>query len=57
MGQNDRFQAVAEEDGCVYIYDLTAKKWQKVCDDIGAKSVPKSVWDKLKMTQETSIKR
>jgi hypothetical protein len=50
MGQNDSFQIRAEEDGCLYIFSLALGKWQKVCDNVLLKDVPKSVWDGLRLS-------
>jgi hypothetical protein len=42
MGDN-HIQFLAEEDGCVYVYEPTVGKWRKVCDVPELSQLPLSV--------------
>jgi hypothetical protein len=42
MGQSEVIQIKADEDGCVYLYNVATDAWQKLCD-IEAGELPESV--------------
>jgi hypothetical protein len=50
---NEVIQVRADEDGCVYICDLTTKTWKKVCDIVKIDDLPASVRQKLCIVQES----
>ena len=57
MGQIDSLQIKAEEDNCLYVLNLSTRKWHKVCEDLPLKDIPKSVWDKVEVMRVIARKR
>ena len=45
-------QIKADEDGCVYVCNLAAGKWQKVCDIVTPRDLPESVRKKLRIAEQ-----
>jgi hypothetical protein len=44
---NEVIQIKANEDDCVYIYNVELKKWSKLCDIKSSADLPASVKQKL----------
>jgi hypothetical protein len=50
---NESIQIKAREDDCIYIYNATSDKWQKLCD---VDAPPKSVQETIVKMQRSSVK-
>jgi hypothetical protein len=55
MSKNETIQIKAEEDGCIYIYDVAARTWQKLCFTRVAADIPESVKMKIREMQSTTL--
>jgi len=48
-------QIKADEDGCIYIYNVDTLKWQKLCDIKSIKELPNSVKTKVLEMQRSTV--
>ena len=55
MGKNETIQIKADEDDCIYLFDVDTKKWQKLCDVKAPKELPDSVKLKIAEMQRATI--
>ena len=55
MEQNEVIQIKANEDGCIYLYNVATESWQKVCDIKTANEIPDSVKSKIQKMQRTTV--
>jgi hypothetical protein len=52
---NEIIQIKADEDGCIYMYNLATGTWQKVCDVIAPNELPASVARKVAEMQRSMV--
>ena len=52
MGK-DVIQIKADEDGCIYIYDVATDSWQKICD-VNKRELPDSIREKVVRLQRAT---
>jgi hypothetical protein len=55
MGQNEIIQIKADENDCIYLYNIASGTWQKICDIKSTDGLPESVKKKVRQMQESIV--
>lgn len=52
----ETIQIRAEEDGCIYAYNLETKEWARICKINTPKDLPDSIKNKICEIQRSTVK-